>query len=131
MKSIAIAAAALAALMAGPAAADVILHGTRLPPKFMPSEQGAYEQGGLKGYWFYGQTTDIKYSAGDGDEVLLKMNGFEDIQLVGLPPFVREVATAYGRLLRGVPQPGSYVVEMWRDGRRIPTLDMHMRFIPR
>lgn len=131
MKTIIITAAVLAASIAGSASADVLLHTTPLPAKFMPHEQGAIQQGGQKGYWFQGHTTDIKYLPADGDEVLLKMHGFQGIQLVGLPSFVREVPTAEGRLLRGVPQPGNYTVEMWRDGKRIPTLDMHMRFIPR
>jgi hypothetical protein len=132
MKSISITAiAALAAFMAGPAASEVILHTSPLPARFMPREQGAHEQGGQRGYWFQGLTTDIKYLPSDGDEVLLKMHGFQGIQLVGLPSFVREVSTANGRLLRGVPQPGNYTIEMHRDGKRIPTLDMHMRFIPR
>lgn len=130
MKAI-ITAAVLAASIAGNASADVLLHASPLPAKFMPHEQGAHQQGGQKGYWFYGLTTDIKYLAGDGDEVFLRMHGFQGIELVGLPPFVREVSTADGRLLRGVPQPGDYTVEMHRDGKRIPTLDMHMRFIPR
>jgi len=131
MKSITIAVAALAIFMAGPAVADVILNSSPLPAKFMPHKQGAHEQGGQRGFWFYGLTTDLKYLPGDGDEVLLKLHGFQGIQLVGLPPFVREVSTADGRLLRGIPQPGNFTVEMHRDGKRIPTLDMHMRFIPR
>lgn len=131
MKTIIITAAVLAASIAGSASADVLLHTTPLSAKFMPHEQGAIQQGGQKGYWFQGHTTDIKYLPADGDEVLLKMHGFQGIQLVGLPSFVREVPTADGRLLRGIPQPGNYTVEMWRDGKRIPTLDMHMRFIPR
>ncbi|TCV76017.1 hypothetical protein [Neorhizobium sp. S3-V5DH] len=131
MKSITIAVAALAAFMAGPAVAEVILHTSPLPAKFMPHEQGAHEQGGQRGYWFRGHTTRHQELPGDGDEVFLRMHGFQGIQLVGLPPFVREVSTADGHLLRGIPQPGNYTVEMWRDGKRIPTLDMHMRFIPR
>jgi hypothetical protein len=131
MKTIIITAAVLAASIAGSASADVLLHTTPLPAMFMPHEQGAIQQGVQKGYWFQGHTTDIKYLPSGGDEVLLKMHGFQGIHLVGLPSFVREVPTADGRLLRGVPQPGKYTVEMWRDGKRIPTLDMHMRFIPR
>lgn len=124
-------ATALAALAAGPAAADVVLHTSRLPAQFMRHERGAHEQGGQRGYWFHGHTTDIKYLPGDGDEVFLRMHGFKGIQLVGLPPFVREVATVDGRLLRGIPRSGTYIVEMHRDGKHIPTLDMHLRFIPR
>ncbi|MGO7727957.1 hypothetical protein [Rhizobium leguminosarum] len=130
MKSIPITAVVLAAFIARPAAADVILHTSPLPAQFMPDERGAYEQGGQKGFWFYGHTTDIKYLPSDRDQVLLRMHGFQGIELVGLPPFVWEVATSDGRLLRGIPQPGNYTVEMHGDGKRIPTLDMHMRFIP-
>lgn len=131
MKTIIITAAMLAASITGSASADVLLHTTPLPARFMPHQQGAHEQGGQRGYWFQGHTTDIKYLPGDGDEVFLRMHGFQGIQLVGLPPFVREVSTADGRLLRGIPQPGNFTVEMHRDGKRIPTLDMNMRFIPR
>lgn len=131
MKTIIITAALLAASIAGSASADVLLHSTPLSAKFVPHEQGASQQHGQRGYWFYGHSTDIKYLPGDGDEVLLKLHGFQGIRLVGLPPFVREVSTADGRQLRGIPQPGTYTVQLWRDGKHISTLDMTMRFIPR
>lgn len=130
MRSILIAAAVLATLIAGSASADIIHNTSPLPARFILHAEGAIEQGGQRGLWFYGHTTDLKYLPGKGDEVLFSMHGFHGIQLVGLPPFLREVSTADGRLLRGVPQPGNYTVQMWRNGKHIPTLDMHIRFIP-
>jgi hypothetical protein len=82
-----------------------------------------------RGGRFCGYTVDIRYQPGDGDQVLLRMHGYQGLQLVGLPHFVREVPTTCGRLLRGSLKPGTYTVGMWRDGKRIPMLDMHMRFI--
>ncbi|MBB3743513.1 hypothetical protein FHX10_003012 [Rhizobium sp. BK591] len=123
MKFIWIIAIAWAVLVAGPAAADeaeAIIHTSPLPCAPMSG-------GGM----FCGHTYDLRCRAEDGDQVLLKFHGYKGIELVGLPPFVREVPTTYGRLLRGAPTPGNYIVEMHQDGKRTPTLDMHMRFIPR
>ncbi|MBX5235302.1 hypothetical protein HJC02_24000 [Rhizobium sp. NLR4a] len=109
--------------MAGPATAgeaQAIFHTSPLPCVPMSG-------GGM----FCGHTDNIEYLEEDGDQVLLKLHGFKGIELVGLPPVVREVPTTYGRLLRGAPTPGNYTVEMHQNGKRIPTLVMHMRFIPR
>ncbi len=114
--------AALAAFFALPAAAaepQAIVHTSPLP--CVPASGG-----GTFCPHFY----DLEYRAEDGDQVLLRLQGFSGIKL-DLPPFVREVTTADGRLLRGVPQPGIYIVQMRRDGKHMPTLDMHMRLIPR
>ena len=123
MRRVVLVAAALGAFITGPAVAEdvqAIFHTSPLPCVPMSS-------GGM----FCGHSLDLKYRAGGGDHALLKLHGFRGIELVGLPSFVREVPTTYGRLLRGAPKPGNYTVEMHRDGKRIPTLDMHMRFIPR
>ncbi|MGO8332110.1 hypothetical protein ACC778_08290 [Rhizobium ruizarguesonis] len=130
MKSIVIPAAILAALIAGSTSANVNVTASPRPAVFVADEHGANEQGGQKGFWFYGHTLNIRYSPSDGDQVLWRMHGFKDIELVGLPPFLREVFTIDGRLLRGVAQPGDYTVEMHTNGVRGPLLDMNFRFIP-
>lgn len=130
MKSIVIAAAILSASIAGSASADVNVTASPRPAVFVPDEHGAYEHGSQKGFWLYGHTLNIRYSPSDGDQVLWRMHGFKDVELVGLPPFLREVFTTDGRLLRGIPQPGDYTVEMHTRGVRGPLLDMNFRFIP-
>ncbi|TCQ07683.1 hypothetical protein C8J34_104144 [Rhizobium sp. PP-F2F-G36] len=120
MRPVAAWVATLLVLTAGTAAAEVILNASPLPCIYI-------EGNGM----FCGQTLDIKYRPGDGDHALLRIYGHENLQLVGLPSFVRDVLTTYGRLLRGKPEPGNYTVGVWRDGKRIPTQDMHLRFIPR
>jgi hypothetical protein len=85
----------------------------------------------LDGSTYNGWSYDFSYLPSEGDTYVLGMHGFPDIQLVSLPPFLREVPTEYGRLIRGTPQPGTYVVEMYQDGILVPSLEMTMRFIPR
>lgn len=115
-------AAAFAAFMAGSATAEpqAIFHTSPLPCVPMPD-------GGM----FCGSSDDVKYRPEDGDQVLVRFHGFYGLEYRGLPPFVREVQTTDGRLWRGTPRPSSYVVEAWRDDKHIPTLDVHIRFIPR
>lgn len=83
------------------------------------------------GSTFYGWLDNFSYLPSEGDTPVLRMHGFEGLQVVGLPPFLREVPTEDGRLLRGTPQPGTYVVHMYKGGVLMPTLEMTMRFIPR
>ena len=120
MRSFIIIPVALAAISGPVMAAGAIFHASPLPC-FSTLESGD----------FCPHSNDIIFRAGDGDHALLKLHGFKGISLVGLPPFIREVPTSYGRVLHGAPMPGNYTVEMHRDGKRIPTLDLHMRFILR
>lgn len=127
MKSI-FTAAALVMLCAGAASADVILRkGIALPCIELRS-----------GNSHCPRTLDVHYREAEGNQELVRIfpasERVSSIRTIDLPPFIREVQTAYGRVLRGNPRSENnytiHKIKMFNDGEPAPSLDIHLRFLP-
>lgn len=82
-------------------------------------------------YQFFSSSVQITYTLGLPERKIYGFRGFNGLEFRGLPSWLREVKTSAGRDLVGSPQPGTFTIQMYRDGKHIPTLDMPMTFIPR
>lgn len=84
-----------------------------------------------KQYQFFGWADRIRYTPGLPERKISGYSGFHGLEFRGLPHWLREVKTSAGRDLVGSPQPGTFTIQVYRDGKHIPTLDRPMTFIPR
>lgn len=134
MRSILIAAVVLSALIAVVAEAasvDLRYLAPDIHIELVPQPARTITRPNGRQYQFFGRADRIKYTPGLPDRKIHGFSGFHGLEFRGLPSWLREVKTSAGRDLVGSPQPGTFTIQMYRDGKHIPTLDMPMTFIPR
>lgn len=134
MRSIVIATVVLVASIAGAVEAasvdrrykapDIHSELVRLPARTITKQDG-------KQYQFFGWADRTTYTKGLPARKTHGFWGFRGLEFRGLPPWLQEVETDVGRDLIGSPQPGTFTIQMYLDGKHIPSLDMPMTFIPR
>ncbi|MCJ8237405.1 hypothetical protein [Peteryoungia algae] len=134
MKSILIASLILSASIAGVAEAasvDLRYMAPDIHIEIVPQPARTITRPNGRQYQFFGWADRVTYTTGLPDRKIHGFWGFHGLEFRGLPSWLREVKTSAGRDLVGSPQPGTFTIQMYRDGKHIPTLDNVMTFIPR